>query len=65
MQDFDITGLISIEPQLPDYEEAGPEPSLEKLIYSYYLNHFPHSQAVEFTVQYVKQLGKQWNEAVQ
>lgn len=63
MHELDIGELMNIQPQLPGYELAGAEPSLDRLIYLYYVDHFiPHDQAVNFTAQYIEQLCKQWNE---
>ena len=65
MPTLDIGELVNIQPQLPGYELAGAEPSIGHLIYLYYVKYFPHDQAIDLSVQYTKQLCKQWNEATQ
>jgi hypothetical protein len=47
---------FGIEPQLPEYSEAGPEPSVSSLVYRYYRGHFDAAEALSLTARYLAAL---------
>ena len=56
--------MFDIEPQLPGYEDCGPEPCLRRIIYNMYLVHFSPEESLSLTEKYIIQLMKQYQEGI-
>jgi hypothetical protein len=56
--------MFDIEPQLPGYEDYGPEPSLRKIIYIRYRQYFNKEESLSLTNKYIIQLMKQYQEGI-
>jgi hypothetical protein len=61
---MDLDKLKKIEPQIPKYLDAGPEPCLEDLVRFYYSYHDLPDQD-ELVNQYFKLLEGQYGQSIQ
>lgn len=52
---YNIDDILNVEPQLPDYHDVGPEPSLINLIRRYYTFH-QMPDVDELVEQYIEAL---------
>ena len=44
--------IFSFQPQIPGYEESGPEPCIGELVYRYYRTYFDEEDALELSSAY-------------